>query len=228
MQPRAALLVGSPRGFSSTSASLASYLGARLQQCGWQEEQFHLTPATATPGGRADLLACVRDASLVVISSPLYLDAPPYPVILAMELLAEHRQSTGALPDQRLMVISNCGYPEAHQNETALAIYRRFAQEAGFAWAGGMALGAGQVIGGKPLEQLGGVAENIRQSLEMAAEALAEGRPVPRKAIALMAKPAMPRWLYLLMASRGWQMAGEEHGAGDLERRPYAESEPST
>lgn len=220
MQPRVLLLVGSPKGFSSTSASLASYLGAQLQRLGWQEERLHLTPALALPGGRADLLAAVGHASLVVIASPLYLDAPPYPVILAMELVAQDRQASAVAADQRLLAISNCGFPEAHHNDTALAIYRRFAKETGFEWAGGMALGAGEVVDNKPLEHLGGMVENIRQALMVAAEALADGRPVPRRAIALMARPALPRWLYLLMASRGWRRAGQENGAGDLKHRP--------
>lgn len=227
MQPTVTLLVGSPKGFSSTSASLACYLGAQLQKRGWQEERLHLRPSAVLPGGRSDLLAAVDEASLVVFSSPLYLDSPPYPVILAMELIAEHRRATAPPAHQRLLAISNCGFPEPHHNETALGIYRRFAKEAGFAWAGGMALGAGEVISDKPLELLGPVAENIRQSLEMAAEALAEEKPVPRKAISLMARPALPRWLYLLMASRGWRHAGEENGAGNLDHRPYKECDQS-
>ena len=36
----------------------------------------------------------------------------------------------------------------------------------------------------------------IRQSLELAAEALAQGQPIPQAARDIMAKPVIPHWVY--------------------------------
>jgi hypothetical protein len=46
------------------------------------------------------------------------------------------------------------------QNAAALAIYRQFAEEAEFGWAGGLAFAPGAVINGKPLGSAGFAARN--------------------------------------------------------------------
>ena len=93
------------------------------------------------------------------------------------------------------IAICQGGYPEARQSEAALAVCRQFAREANFEWAGGLAAGGGSVIGGRPLEEAGWVTKHIRQALDMTAEALAHGRPVPDKAVGAMAGVLLPAWL---------------------------------
>ncbi len=117
----------------------------------------------------------------------------------------------------------NSGFPEASQNATALRICRRFADEARFEWAGGIALGGGEAIGGRPLAKVGGMARNVVRALDLAASELAAGRPVPEAAIRLMARPLVPTWLYLLFGRRGWRRRAARHHAGDrMDARPYA------
>ena len=121
------------------------------------------------------------------------------------------------------MTIVNCGFPEAHQTDTAVRICRRFAAEAGFEWAGALAVGAGETIHGQPLDEIKGMARNVIRSLDLAAAALAENKPVPEKAVRLMAKPLIPRWSYLLLGTRGWKKAATRHGTRDrLNNRPYS------
>ncbi len=116
----------------------------------------------------------------------------------------------------------NCGFPEASQNRTALAICRRFAAEAGFEWAGGLALGMGEAIGGRPLKEAGGMVRRIVKALDLAGDALALGHPIPEEAVRLMAKPLVPRWLYILMGNRGWKKRAANHGTTDaLNARPH-------
>ena len=63
----------------------------------------------------------------------------------------------------------------------------------------------------------------MRRSLGMAAEALAAGKPVPPEAIALMAKPVIPPWLYLLMGTFGWRQQAKKYDAqAQMNARPYA------
>jgi len=47
-------------------------------------------------------------------------------------------------------------------------------------WAGGVAFGSGAVIGGQPLDGLGVMTKYPRQALDMTAEAIARGQPVPQ------------------------------------------------
>ena len=125
---------------------------------------------------------------------------------------------------QAFAALANCGFPEAAHNRTALAICGTFARQAGFTWAGGLALGAGQgIVNGVPLEELGGRGDALRESLDLAAEALALGGDVPPGAVALMGRTHVPPFLYRWLGGASWRRQAREHGVGDdLKARPYA------
>jgi hypothetical protein len=98
---------------------------------------------------------------------------------------------------QRFVSIANCGFPEAHHNETALAICGEFAAQSGMTWLGSLSLGAGEgLVHGVALNELGGQGASFRKSLDLAAAALADGKPIPQQARDLLAKPFIPNWLY--------------------------------
>jgi hypothetical protein len=170
----------------------------------------------------------VDAAELVVIAFPLYVDGLPAPLVQALELIADRRR--GLLPAspvagpriQRVAAVVQCGFPEARQNETAIAIVRQFAKEAGFEWAGGLAMGMGGAVAGKPLDKAGGMVRNVVKALDMAAAALLEGRDIPEEAAALMGKRLMPAWLYMLAGNRGMRRSAKRHGVlGRTHDRPY-------
>lgn len=216
------MLVGSPRPRSS-SVSLGNYLCGRLGERGWEVSSVRAREATALPEGMAQLFESVAGADLVLLTTPLYVDSLPAPLIRILEELGQRRQGQTPDKEQQLTAIINCGFPEARHNKTALAICRVFARHAGFAWAGGLALGGGEMLGQKPLEQAGGVAQGIRRSLDLAAAALAEGKPIPAEATDLMAKPAVPVWLYTFMGNLGWRQQAKRYGTRKkLRDRPYA------
>jgi len=221
-QKRALLLVGSPKGAKSTSESLGTYLLDRLQERGLDTATVRIYAALKSDKSREDLLLAINRADVVILACPLYVDSPPSAVIKAMELIARHRRVNQEPKKQWLLAISNCGFPEAHQNDTALAIYRRFAQEAGFEWAEGLALGTGPAIDGKPLNEAGGMVRNVTRSLDLTAAALAEGKAAPQEAVDLIAKPLVPSWVYVLFGGMGWKKQAKEHGAQKkLLARPY-------
>jgi hypothetical protein len=120
------------------------------------------------------------------------------------------------------LAIANCGFPEARHNEPALAICRRFAQELGIEWAGGLALGGGQAINGRSLKDLGGMVRNVIRALDLTAEALATGQSVPVEAVELMAEPLTPAWMYVRLGGLGWRFQAMKHGAHKhIHARPY-------
>jgi hypothetical protein len=218
---RAVLLVGSPRTRKSTSASLGNYLFDQLAQRGVQTETLQVYTAFSSPARTALALEKLEAADLVVLAFPLYVDSLPAPVVAALEKIAAQR--LGRSTQQRFAAIANCGFPEASHNATALAICAEFARQSGFVWAGGLALGGGEgVVHGMPLDQLDGRAIPIKKSLEIAADALAAGEFIPAAASDLLARPAVPSWLYRLFSTYGWRQQAKQYGAQrKIKNRPY-------
>ncbi|MBI5033961.1 MAG: NAD(P)H-dependent oxidoreductase [Chloroflexi bacterium] len=218
---RALLLVGSPRTRKSSSNSLGGYLFEQLSTRSIQAEPIYLHTVLRSPEKMQALLDAVDAADLVTLAFPLYVDSLPAPVIEALERIAAHRQNRETRR-QLFTAIANCGFPEAHHNATALAICETFARQAGFEWAGSLALGGGPMVNGVPLAQLGGQTILIRKALDLAAEALAQGQSIPQAAQDIMAKPVIPHWVYRLMGWRGWLQGAKHYGAIKLlKRAPY-------
>jgi multimeric flavodoxin WrbA len=201
----AALLVGSPRGPNSTSNSLGTYLVEKLQQKGVPYERVYICQCLSADEKKAALLRLVDESDLIIFAFPLYVDSLHSQVIETLELIAEHVKGKHDLDEKSFVAISNSGFPEAKQNITALAVCRLFVKQVGFNWAGGLAMGGGEMIAGQPLSELGGRVRSKRKALEIAADALVQGDPIPEKAVALMSKLGIPRWLYLWIANRRWK-----------------------
>lgn len=230
------LLVGSPRTRKSTSYALGRYLLDQLNSKGVETQTIYLYTTLNNPGRMSKLYAALDATDLVVLAFPLYVDSLPAPVTTALERIASRRITTNNVPaggpsssqrdpcDRiRITAIANCGFPEARHNQTALAICAEFARQAGYEWLGGLALGGGEgIVHGTNLSELDGRATFIRQSLDIAAQALANGEPIPHAARALMAKPVIPVWLYSLFGGYGWRQQARRWGTHDrLKARPY-------
>ncbi len=232
---RALLIVGSPKTSStSTSSVLGSYLLDRLKQQGWETETVTLRANLNREDGQREFLRSVDRARLITLVFPLYVDALPYLVTKAMAVIAAHRPPNAEPHPQRFVGIVNSGFPEARQNAVALAICREFATQCGFAWAGGLALGGGGIVGGQPLSEAQRSRpplKHIFSALDLTGASLAQGLPVPAEAVEMMTKnpiPFMPlalwHWLYLRIGGKGFEKEAAKHGVSkhDLLARPYA------
>jgi hypothetical protein len=170
----------------------------------------------------------VGAADLVILAFPLYIDALPYFCTLALEAMAGEN-----LAGKALVALANNGFPEARQNNLALSICARFAEDHGMAWAGGLALGGGEALsGGMPLAGKARrgrpPAGHVVKALDAAAGALAAGRTLPDEAQALLEKSPLPgipfglwRWIFRKVGESGWRRAARKNGA-DLMARPLA------
>jgi hypothetical protein len=210
---RALLLVASPRGFNSTSNSLGAYLTQKLGDGGFETQKLHIQASMRSPQAQKAMLELVGASDLLILAFPLYIDSLPAQLIAALEKISAQRKNAPSPKTQGLVAIVNNGFPEANQNATALAICRQFALETGIEWTGGLSLGGGGAIGGNVLENAGFVAKNARKALGFAAKDLLQGNPVSKQAVDLMAKPSIPRWLYLLASNRGWKKQAKACGA---------------
>jgi len=204
---KALLIVGSPGKEQSLSNSLGQYLLTSLAEKGVQSDKICVY---ANDFCSEDLLLKIQQASIIILAFPLYVDSLPYGLTETLEYLGENRDKIAK--EKVLMAIVNCGFPEAEHNKTALAICHSFARAFGFSWAGGLSLGMGGALGRKPLNQLGGLVKKIKKALTLTAEALASDKPLPKEAIDLMARPLMPKWLYILGASFSFKSKARKHG----------------
>ena len=59
------------------------------------------------------------------------------------------------------MALLNCGFPEPEQMRFALQMLREFAREAGYCYAGGLTVGGGEAIHGRPLASTGGMTHRL-------------------------------------------------------------------
>ncbi|NTW96966.1 MAG: NAD(P)H dehydrogenase [Oscillochloris sp.] len=218
---QAVLLVGSPRTNKSSSGSLGGYLLDQLAARGVATQTIQIYTTLNSPVRLQAMLETLERADLIVLAFPLYVDSLPAPVMVALEQIAAHR--AGRRSGQRFVAITNCGFPEAHHCDNALAVCARFADQAGLIWAGGMALGAGEgMVHGTPLAEIGGMGRNLRRALDMAAQALAGGSPIPHAAMTLLAKPVIPPWLYLLVGGLSWGQQAKRYGnQRQLRQAPY-------
>jgi hypothetical protein len=209
----ALLLVGSAKRPHSTSEALGAHALERLRTRGFSTETLYLHRAFDEADGGGALLDATDRADVVWLACPLYIDSLPYLVIKAMEKITEHRAGRPSAAPHRFACVVNCGFPEARHAELAIRMCRLFTKSAGWEWAGGLALGAGGAIDGQPLASRGGMVRNVVRALDLAADALAEGRSVPAEAVALMAKPMMPSWLYTLLGNWGWKRRARQYDA---------------
>jgi hypothetical protein len=247
MQARnALLLIGSPKPGRSSSLALGEHLIGDLARRGWSTETIKLRLVMNDPDR---LCAAAGAAEVVVLAYPLYVFGLPAPVVLGLERLAEARHQGGDAPradgdrsvdeggapraggdaganetapePPRLVAIVNCGFPEHAHNDLSLEMCRLFAAQAGWRWSGGLSLGGGGVIDGNPLRERGPLTRSVRKALDLTAAALDADRDVPAEAVALMAKPMMPRRVYRWVANYGWRHEARANGiAGKLDDRP--------
>ncbi|MBS1158139.1 MAG: NADPH-dependent reductase [Proteobacteria bacterium] len=222
----ASILIGSarPKG-QSTSESLARGLAAGLERAGVKTSLVRAI-SFVKDGHRADkALATLLGGELLVIAAPLYVDALPSLATHALERLGEQ---LGSQPHQVKSVVGiiNCGFPEAVHNRTALRILRAFAQASGLNWGGGLAMGAGEILHGKPLSAARFVMRAQSRALALAARDLAAGRGISPEASQQMARPLLPAFLFRWVAPFKWILQARSYGVSwtKLHERPLDET----
>jgi multimeric flavodoxin WrbA len=230
------LIVGSPKTRSASSSSvLGNYLLDRLKEHGWETESLTLKTSTFTGEGEAALLAAVDRADMLIFAFPLYVDALPALMTRALERVARRRRSNAQQRPLSLFAIVNNGFPESYQSNLALLICRNFAVSTGMTWLGALAIGGGEaVIGGKPIQarnDLGFPMFKITNGLALAADALAQGQPVPADAILNLSSSPIPfapyrvwRYLFLRNTASFWEKRASEFGVGkkSVLARPFS------
>jgi len=220
---QATILIGSTRpAGESTSESLARALMAELTRAGI-DTQLVRAISFVKDGRRAEeALAAMRGGELLIIAAPLYVDGLP---ALATRALERLHASLAEQPHPLRQVVGllNCGYPEAAHNRSAMRLLRAFAHQAGLSWAGGLAMGAGELLHGRPLSAAPFLLRAQIRALASAGAALAAGQAIPTAASEAMATPVAPAFLFRWLAALRWATQARARGLGwrALAARPH-------
>jgi hypothetical protein len=213
--------VGSPRGNASVSAAIAAHLATLLKQRGLAVAVERIHGCLHEDPELRRLAAASRKADVVALATPLYVDGLPGPVTRALEVLARQRAAPDS-PRSRFLAVVNSGFPEAVHNDTGVAICRQFAEEVGLDWIGGLAIGGGGMLAGRPLADQGGRARNVTRALALTADAIAQGIAVPARAQQLTRALPIPAWLYRFIADWGFRREGRSRGTlSRMDDRPH-------
>lgn len=203
------LLVGSakPRGTSS-SESLGRALLATMARQGVETAVLH---AHTVSGEMREVIDALDGCDLLVLASPLYFDALPSQVVALLQRIGAWRRALLTAPAMSFAALLNCGTPDAHQADAALAMCALAARSARLAWRGGIAIGQGDALRGRDPGAIG--TGRVMGALVLAAEALAAGEAVPLDAQRLAARPLMPEGRYALLNNAGWLIDAGRHKA---------------
>lgn len=218
---RALMLIGSPKPGESASRSFAEALGERLGARGF-DIRTQAIGRRFPVGHEVELLGAVDEADLVVLSFPVYVDSLPSHVVALLETWqAAHESGRLSARPRRLAVLTQCGFPEVEHCQVAIDICRLFAQKVGAEWGGALAFGVGGVIQGRRPEE-SPLARRVAD-LDAAADALAQGLPVPQSATASFARPLTPSWVYPLFGRIMWPRMAKKRGCTEpLKLRRHA------
>ena len=217
------LLVGSPKGETSTSASLGNYLISKFGKFGMTCEKGFIHRLVNREDKIQSLFKMIDRADLIILTFPLYVDSLPAPVIKAMELIKEYKNTVESKNSKNFIAIVNSGFPEASQSTVALQICRIFSKECDLIWKGGIALGMGGAIGGVPLLEKAGMARNVIKGLDLVAQALKDDKKIPQEAIDLFSKKFIPTIFYNRFGNLGWRVQASRYGVKKkIKDKPYS------
>ncbi len=203
---------GSPRRGRSTSASIIGHMRNLIGDSLRTDVVF----ATGCDLSDRDLVDSMIGSRIIILVSPLYVDALPSEVLELMRTLGEND-----LKGISFMAVFNCGFPESSHNSTAISICRNYSAANGMRWLGGLAIGGGGAIDGRPLSA-NGPERHVMRSLQMVCDSLVEDAPIPEEAFSLASRQFFPVWLYMIVANHQWKTRAKGLGVKkSLKYRPY-------
>ena len=179
-------------------------------------------------------------SDILIISSPLYIDSPPYMTIKVMELISKNVQAGKISKKKRLLFAISCaGYLEYYHNMTALRIFEQFGKKNGFTWAGGFPIGAAGTYIAYPIPELLKMKETLPKDdwrreyyvkpaiildevLQKAVIYLSTGEIVPKEELEKLHFVSMPLEAYAEGGNKNWMGWAEQLGTADkLRDKPY-------
>jgi ring-1,2-phenylacetyl-CoA epoxidase subunit PaaE len=223
---RVAILHGSAREMHrSTSRAISEAFADAFKAAGCAAVDIVHATAFARPGqAPSEAAQQLAQADLLLIAAPLYADTLPFLVMRALEMVRDQRRHKGQMvPPARLAAVINCGFPEAEQTRFALELLRQFALEAQYTYAGGWGVGESEVIEGRPVASLGGMARHLCAAISAAGEALVRGQSIAEAVSAEGSLPLIPHAGLRAIGTLQWYWQAHKLGNSvfSLRQRPH-------
>lgn len=216
------ILNGSSRK-NGTSYSFARTIKMLAEVQANRTEIIHIVEYLEEEKSIENLRTLLAESDVLCISSPLYVDSLPYPVIWFFEKLLEDFKDE--IEGKSFFAIAQCAFPYSVLLNTLLNSCRCFADEAGMKWLGGLGYGGGVMINGAHLEEIGKKGEKITLAFRLALEDVLQNNQISSKPRELL-NTDLPNILSRPMAFLLNQMAkrnAKKRGLSieDLKRKVY-------
>lgn len=188
------------RGMESNSHYFLERLEERL---GLSCEYYQLMKTA----DREAILQHFEETQAVVLGMPLYVDSAPAQVVEWMQKMYENKKTGVFCP---VYVIVNMGFYDSRQIHILLRIVKNWCGKMGLVYGGGLAVGAGEMLGGMknvPLDK--GPNKALGEGMAKMAEAVSQRRTFDD----IYVEPTgFPRFLYKLAADSGWTSMAKKNG----------------
>jgi len=219
-QKRIILFIGSLKGESSSSAALGNYLLKYLTRKNVILEKIAISLVLANKEKIEKLLKSLKTDDVILFSNPLYVDSPPCLVLELMEMIYKEQRKNQGDRQLSFFVISNCGYPEASHNNTAISIYKKFAKKSNLKYLGAIEIGMGLLFQHNRITVLSLLIKRLRTGFKLTAQSILENRIIPNRVNEVLSKNIMPICLYNLGLSIGIRYYKIRNKVGNINFAP--------
>lgn len=164
-----------------------------------------------------ELAEKLAGAGTIVLGIPLYVDGIPSALLRVMERLENYRTAG----EKSIYVVSNMGFYESSQLKNLMGMVKSWCEKCSFIYGGGLAIGAGEMIGSIIISTDKGPAKNAAEGLNKLSAAINDLKEIED----IYADAyRFPRALYMFAADMGWPKGAKKNGLKrkDLYRQAHA------
>ncbi|SDB58262.1 flavodoxin family protein [Butyrivibrio sp. INlla16] len=191
----------SSRGDDANSLKFLKYLSGSIE-C--ETESINLLTYLNKYNELAELVTSYKR---IVFGMPLYVDGIPSTVLRLLEKL----EAKGNKDKKKIYVVANMGFYESRQICNLLGMMEEWAETCGYEYCGGVAIGAGEMMGQmmRMPDPTKGPARNVALSLKELGQAVNEGTSIEN----IYADAyKFPRILYQIAGNSGWPRSAKRNG----------------
>ena len=154
-----------------------------------------------------ELVKALLPVKKIVLGMPMYVDGIPSALLKIMEMM----EKIGPAEDKKIYAVVNMGFYESRQIKNVLKQVRKWSEKCGFSYCGGVAVGAGEMMGSliKSINGANGPVKNVVEAIESLAGVIKSSSAIDD----IYADAyKFPRSAYMFMAGMGWPKAAKLNG----------------
>ena len=154
-----------------------------------------------------ELVKALLPVKKIVLGMPMYVDGIPSALLKIMEMMEKMHPAE----DKKIYAVVNMGFYESRQIKNVLKQVRKWSEKCGFSYCGGVAVGAGEMMGSliKSINGANGPVKNVVEAIESLAGVIKSSSAIDD----IYADAyKFPRSAYMFMAGMGWPKAAKLNG----------------